>query len=243
MKATLITALCVFSAFTPLAWATSTVSTPQHLEKKEPVAGIQLGQTRVVIEPGKHAAQFSINNHADRPFIISAFILDKNNQSSHAFAVDPSVFQLPARNKVSVRILQLENLPDDKESFFWLQVNSVVARSNENNNPDGALNLALGQKIKIFYRPKGLEGDARYAAENLQWHWQDGYLLAVNPTKFWISMSHININGQKHNISDMIQPLGNFKFKTPKLNGSEKDGFAFIDEYGGEVKLPFNIVK
>ena len=209
----------------------------------EPVTGIQLGQTRVVIKPGEHTSYFNVISHDDRPFVISAFVLDQNEKRSRAFAVEPGVFQLPGRQKVSVRVLQLESLPTDKESLFWLQVNSVVARSESTKQESNALNLALGQRIKLFYRPKGLEGDARYAAENLQWHWKDGYLTAMNPTKFWVSMSYITINGKKHNISDMVQPSGDFKFKTPKLTGVENDGFAFVDEYGGEVKLPFNLVK
>ena len=243
MKIKLITTAWIGLLSTFSVLATPVSDTKQGISSAEPVTGIQLGQTRVVIEPGKQASQFTINNHADRPFVISAFVLDQNNNSSRAFAVDPSIFQLPAREKVSIKVLQLEKLPDDKESFFWLQVNSVVARSEDSKEESGALKLALGQKIKLFYRPKGLDGDAQYAAENLVWQWKNGYLTAVNPTKLWVSMSSITINGKKHNISDMIQPSGTFKFKTPKLTDFENDEFAYINEYGGEVTLPFNLVK
>ena len=229
--------------FAPYVMATEPVQEQIANVSTEPVTGIQLGQTRVVIKPGEHTSYFNVISHDDRPNIVSAFILDQNEKRSRSFAVEPSVFQLAGRQKVSVRILQLESLPTDKESLFWLQVNSVVARPEAQKQDSSSLNLALGQRIKLFYRPKGLEGDARYAAESLKWHWKDGYLTAINPTKFWVSILYITINGKKYNISDMVQPSGNFKFKTPKLLDYENDGFAFIDEYGGEIKLPFNVIK
>lgn len=241
MKKTLMTSLLVLTCFSPCAMAATEAQIQAPSEMAEPVTGIQLGQTRVVITPGEHSSYFNIMSHDDRPYVISAFVLDENNKRSRAFAVDPGIFQLPGREKVSVRVLQLESLPVDQESLFWLQVNSLVARSDSSTKDSNALNLALGQRIKLFYRPTGLDGDAKYAAENLQWHLKDGYLTAVNPTKFWISMSSITINGKHHNISDMVRPLGNFKIKASNIG--PEDGFAVINEYGGEVKLPFKMVK
>lgn len=243
MKKTLITSFIALTCLVPPVMAETQPQETKLSLIAEPITGIQLGQTRVVIKPGEHTSYFNVISHDDRPFVISAFVLDQDEKRSRSFAVEPGVFQLPGRQKVSVRVLQLESLPTDKESLFWLQVHSVVARTEAQNQKSSSLKLAVGQRIKLFYRPKGLEGDARYAAENLQWQWKDGYLTAVNPTKFWVSMSYITINGKKHYISDMVQPSGDFKFKTPKLTGVENDGFAFVDEYGGEVKLPFNLVK
>ena len=241
MKKTLITSLLALTCFIPYAMAETPASKVPAPEVAEPVTGIQLGQTRVVIKPGEQSSYFNVISHDDRPFVISGYVLDENEKRSRAFAVDPGVFQLPGREKVSVRVLQLEALPQDQESLFWLQVNSVVARSEDKNQKGGALSLALGQRIKLFYRPAELEGDAQYAAESMVWQWKDGYLTAVNPTKFWVSMSYITINGKKHNISDMVRPSGTFKFKTSKLSNAPEDGFAFVNEYGGEVKLPFKM--
>lgn len=241
MKKTLITSLLTLTCFIPCVMAETPSQKGFSSEMAKPITGIQLGQTRVVIKPGEQSSYFNVISHDDRPFIISSYVLDENEKRSRAFAVDPGVFQLPGREKVSVRVLQLEALPQDKESLFWLQVNSVVARPEDKNQKGGALNIALGQRIKLFYRPAKLEGDAQYAAESLIWQWKDGYLTAVNPTKFWVSMTDITINGKNYKINDMVRPAGAFKVKTSKPNNAPDDGFAFVNEYGGEVKLPFKM--
>ena len=96
MKKTLITSLLTLTCFIPYAMAETPASKVSTSEVAEPVTGIQLGQTRVVIKPGERSSFFNVISHDDRPFVISGYVLDENEKRSRAFAVDPGVFQLPA---------------------------------------------------------------------------------------------------------------------------------------------------
>ncbi|RDL19866.1 pili/flagellar assembly PapD-like chaperone [Serratia fonticola] len=49
-------------------------------------------------------------------------------------------------------------LPMDKESVFWLNVLEVPAKSQATTG-ENRLQMAFRPRIKLFFRPKGLDGN------------------------------------------------------------------------------------
>ncbi|MGM1329379.1 fimbrial biogenesis chaperone, partial [Klebsiella michiganensis] len=58
------------------------------------------------------------------------------------------------------------SLPEDRESVFWLNVKSIPATDDSvpNNN---VLQVVVKSRLKIFYRPAGLEGQPETAYHHL----------------------------------------------------------------------------
>lgn len=84
----------------------------------------------------------------------------------------------------------------DKESVFWLNVLEVPAKKQA--KPDeNYLQMAFRSRIKVFYRPAGLAGNANDAAQAVTWSVKGSSLQAFNPTPYYVSFVSLTVNGKK----------------------------------------------
>ena len=195
-----------------------------------------MDRTRVVIEGGKTEESLGVLNYLKHPVLVQTSFFTSNNEKSSAFLASPPLYRLDAQRSNRIRIHQVESLPEDIESVFWIQVTFIPTTSS---NAQQKMGLGYGQRIKLFYRPKNLQGDCRYVADQLKWDYQNGILFVQNPTKLSISMVRLDINGQSIN-TQMLMPNSKFQWKLPTKQ-LQKFSFKYIDEYGGlrtkEVQL------
>ena len=211
------------------------ISTLSSVQAKEP-DGVGLDRTRVVIDGGKAEATLGVSNFLKKPVLVQTSFLDSKKLNSSAFLASPPLYRLDAQSSNRIRILQVESLPDDIESVFWVQVTFIPTTSTTEQRQMG---IGYGQRIKLFYRPKNLQGDCRYVADQLKWDFQGGTLSVQNPTKLSISMVTLDLNGKSID-AQMLMPNSKFPWKLPN---KQLQGFSFkyIDEYGGlrtkEVQL------
>ena len=216
----------------PLMFSVSTLS-PVHAQE---IDGVTVDRTRVVIDGGKAEATLGISNFLKQPVLVQTSFLDFDKTKSSSFLASPPLYRLDARRSNRIRIIKVEALPDDVESVFWIQVTFIPTTSK---NEQAQMGVGYGQRIKLFYRPKNLQGDCRYVADQLKWDYQGGTLTVQNPTKLSISMVKLNLNGQSID-ANMLMPNSKFQWKLPN---KQLQGFSFkyIDEYGGlrtkEVQL------
>ncbi|WP_431223071.1 fimbrial biogenesis chaperone [Serratia sp. L9] len=71
--------------------------------------------------------------------------------------------------------------------------------------------MAFRTRVKLFYRPANLSGEANDAPEKLQWSYVAGGVKVKNPTPFYVSFTEINaITNQKKSAlashGDMLAP-------------------------------------
>jgi P pilus assembly chaperone PapD len=52
------------------------------------------------------------------------------------------------------------SLPEDRESVFWLNVKSIPA-TDDSVPHNNVLQVVVKSRLKLFYRPAGLEGSRR----------------------------------------------------------------------------------
>ena len=134
-------------------------------------------------------------------------------------------------------------LPADRESVFYLNVLEVPPRPKagaEGEQPN-YIQFAVRTRLKIFYRPKGLPGNAASAVGGLQWHLveRDADRVVVecrNPTAFNVSFNKIVMKGSKPSDEftggGMCPAKGSERFTVAPGTSDEMD-LGVINDYGG----------
>lgn len=121
------------------------------------VAGISLSATRVVFDGAHKEANVTVRNGGQDVLIQSWIDSDDGLNRTVPFAVTPPLARVVAKQQQLLRILyEGTGLPQDRESVVWLNVQEIPQASEQANT----LQLAVRQRIKVFFRPAGLPGDA-----------------------------------------------------------------------------------
>lgn len=200
--------------------------------------GFQLDRSRVLFEEGKTSVSFGVSNHYDAPALAKASVMNVDGTPSTAFASSPSIFQIPPKSTSQAQVVLLEQLPQDRESVFWLRVTTILANGNKAEQ-DNTIEFALAQRIKLFYRPKGLDEKCSGAAEQIRWEPTKTGIKAVNPSKVSMSLVNLKSSAKTFPIKDIVLPLSE---KEWKLDVKPRDivSFSYIDELGNHVEVPLN---
>lgn len=159
-------------------------------------AALNLMQTRLIYEEGREASLLVRNGGAE-PSLLQAWV-DKGDERqgpaevSTPFLVVPPMMRLGPDRGQSLRILgaDLRQLPRDRESLFWLNVLGLPPKASTSA---ASVQLAYRTRIKLFYRPTGLQGTVAEAVARLGWQASAGELRVTNPSPFHINLSEVLI--------------------------------------------------
>ncbi|QNH80805.1 molecular chaperone [Pseudomonas protegens] len=213
-------------------------------------AGISLSATRLVFD-GKHKeAGITVRNNGEDVLIQSWIDTDATDAHSAPFAVTPPLVKVADNEQQLLRVIyEGAGMPTDKESVVWLNVQEIPQASKTQNT----LQLAVRQRIKVFFRPAGLKSDAFLAPTELLWRLeeQDGKtILSVNnPGLFHVSIAHIKLqSGQLTEVpfdSAMIAPGEQKKFLLKQLNHNSTPNLSFgsINDYGAQDHYTAQLTK
>lgn len=187
------------------------------------------------MENGRSTVAFVLSNTSSIPFLTKAWIEDVHgNKTEKLMVVPPVVLSVPNKfNRFQVTVLEPHELPQDKESVFYLQTHS----SPGNGAPDNTLNVSYNTKLKVFYRPKGLSGNMNDAIESLQWSLKDGVLTAKNASNFNVSVITIGLDNNFKKLSGfIIAPRSSAQFKVKEKYSKEVlVRWAAMDDYGSSL--------
>lgn len=205
-------------------------------------ATISLNGTRVVFDGRNREATVTVSNQGEDILIQSWLEPQHEDDPELPFVVTPPLARLPAKQQQLIRVLyEGSGMPTDKESAFWLNVQEIPQTAPGEN----LLQLAVRQRIKVFYRPPELSDDVTQAPENLQWRLlrENGKTLlrADNPSRFHITLVALQFGAGKSGkpISDanMIAPGASQQWELP-ANGALPDAelnYSIINDFGGYV--------
>ena len=209
--------------------------------------GIQLGQSRILIEDGAKKAGYALTNHYSSPVLASGTVTNFDGSPTSVFAVSPSIYQIPAGSTAQGNIIQLQQLPQDRESVFWLRIKTVVAeeKKNDDKNPksvsnSGQFGISIAQRIKIFYRPNGVNEKCAKAVENLSWKKNKNGITVNNKSKVSVSIVEIAEGKKVHKISDVLMPLSSATYSL-NINNWERLSMKYVDEYGNFIDVPIEV--
>lgn len=197
--------------------------------------GLALSDTRLIVKDGRTSVAIVMSNTTSIPFLTKAWIEDdQGNKTEDVMVVPPVVLSVPNKFvRFQVSILNPQNLPQDRESIFYLHTHSTPG----NGNPNNALNVSYNSVLKVFYRPKGLDGSMTQAIESLQWTLKDGVLTAKNDSNFNLSIVTIALNKTYKQLSGfVIPPHESAEFQvTEKYPKQVTVRWAAMDDYGSPL--------
>ncbi|WDH21995.1 molecular chaperone [Pseudomonas chlororaphis] len=231
MKASLLTRLALASAMTLFASMAS--------------AGITLDGTRVIFSAPAKETSVVVRNQGSNDIMVQSWVEpDTNGPATDVpFAITPPLVRLGGNKQQILRILyQGQGLPTDKESVFWLAVQEIPQKAKDENT----LQIAIRQRVKLFYRPANLPDTAANAAKSLQWKLveQNGkaVLSVTNPSAYHVSFSGstVTLRNGKDKGTATAEMLAPGATRTVEIKGSAgvRSGtttveFDSINDYGG----------
>jgi chaperone protein EcpD len=216
----------IYHAFGLLAVALFTTSS---------LASVVISGTRVIYPSDAKEVSVKLNNVGPSPVLIQSWI-DTGDVTAKPAAIQVPFVLTPPMNRVepskgqTLRISYTGGaLPMDRESVFWLNVLEVpakkVAKAEEN-----LLQMAFRSRIKLFYRPVGLVGNANDAVKAVTWSAKGNSLQAINPTPYHVSFASIKVNGKTVE-GEMVAPHGTQTFTLSVKAGNNVTG-DFVNDYG-----------
>lgn len=212
-------------------------------------AAVALDRTRVVFNGEQKSVSLTITNkNPQLPYLAQGWIEnDKSEKVTSPFVVLPPVQRLEPGKTSQVRIEALPEiaaLPQDRESLFYFNLREIPPKSDKPN----VLQLALQSKIKLFYRPKGIEISD---TEKMNEPWQEKLTLtkqgnqyvAKNPSPFYVTIigaaATANAPITKQFDAVMVAPFGEATLGVPSAELGNTPVLTYINDYGGRLKLHF----
>ena len=227
------------------AWATAAVLCACAATTR---ASVVVGGTRVVFPAQRGEASVRLTNENNHAALVEAWIDtgDINstpNSVTTPFLLTPPLFRMDPQKDQTLRIIYTQvsqPLPADRESLFWLNVLEIPPKpTGQQAAGQNYLQFAIRSRLKLFYRPANLPGNAMKAPEKLNFTAQGTTLVVHNPTPYYVTISKLSLGHDNTSIdgaSGMVAPLGDLRLP---LNGYAQApsagtpvAFTAIDDYG-----------
>jgi len=168
------------------------------------LASITITGTRVIYPAAEKEITVRLNNRADRPSLVQAWI-DNGDVSQTLDKIDVPFILLPpfcrieAHKGQTLRMVYNGNkLHATQESLFWLNVLDIPPKDKKLAGKN-QLQMAMRSRIKIFFRPASLsEEGAKQAAVSLIWRKgsKSDRLTAINPSPYFVNVSRVSADAR-----------------------------------------------
>ncbi|MGU7771926.1 fimbria/pilus periplasmic chaperone [Burkholderia sp. MR1-5-21] len=169
-------------------------------------ASVVISGTRVIFPAAEREVTVKITNDGNAPVLVQTW-LDNGDanaapeQIDVPFTLTPAMFRMEPGKGQSLRLIHTnEPLPKDKESLFWLNVLEVPPKAA--NDDRNKVQIAFRTRIKVIYRPDGLQGKAEDAPAQVKWEvvGENGKyaLKATNPTQYIVNIGEIALKADGH---------------------------------------------
>ncbi|RXT76256.1 pilus assembly protein [Pseudomonas syringae] len=208
-------------------------------------AGIVLNTTRVIYQGTDKEVSLGVNNGGGgeiprRSWLEPPVAAVSTHESlpNLPFIVTPALARMAGGGRQLLRIIHSgADMPTDRESVLWLNVQEIPQTAAENT-----LQIAVRQRIKVFFRPDGLQGDPQQAPEKLNWQWVDDTGVQVeNPGPYHVSMLRVSIRQHDTELarldSQMLAPHQRLRIQLQHTSASAPLLLSFVslNDYGGQV--------
>ncbi len=156
-----------------------------------------------------------------------------DQRRSLPFVVTPPLSRLAVDGRQALRILYHgSGMPQDRESLMHLYVLEVPRREEGHRQ----LNIAVRQRINVFYRPQGLAGDPAETARVFQAASKAGVLKINNPTPYYASLEAVRLDGIPLERYVLLAPGGQVELTLPgRISSFMQHRLLYnaLTDYGG----------
>lgn len=198
-------------------------------------AGVVVGGTRVIYSAEKKEALLTVSNtEQEKGYLIQSWVecVNAPQTCSSPLTATPPLFRLDAGKENIIRLIKRgEDLPANQESVFWLNIKSIPATKKSDAN---ALQISVRTKVKVFYRPAGLNAhDANNAFTKLKFTAGKNFIDIYNPTAYHISFFKIKIDNRPIYSPGMVSPYAHLRLPA---NSAHRIEWSAINDQGGITK-------
>lgn len=212
------------------------------------LASVTLLGSRVVYPAQAREKTLQFSNDDEVPALIQIWMDIDNPKSTPEsadapFIATPQIFRMNPRSGQVVRLMYTgKGLPADRESLFHINFLQVPA-AKQTDADKNKLMLLVTNRLKLFYRPEGLVGDANHVAERLRIQRNGNILRVSNPTPYYANISYArNVTGNQSlriEQADMIRPYAQVQWPLSAAlpKGKLRIELGIINDYGVEVAV------
>ncbi|HFI5337026.1 TPA: molecular chaperone [Serratia liquefaciens] len=212
--------------------------------------GLNINATRVVVTQAEGGTRLITGNSSDIPYLMNIrFSATPDGKGSAPFLASPPVYRLEAGGSNVVKIMAGDTrmLPRDRESVFYLSANGIP-RSNPLTRDGsgfvgGGLSYAVGNQIKLFYRPTGLPGTAKAAISGLKLNRVAEGVRVSNPSAYHVTLASLRLGGQSVTFNAtqpaMLAPFGSATYRVHgayPISAAGKAEWKAINDSGAQVR-------
>lgn len=203
-------------------------------------AGVIISGTRVIYPADQKEVTVKIDNVGNSPVLVQSWIDNgdadaKPEKISVPFILTPPINRIEPKKGQTLRLSYTgAPLPANKESVFWLNVLEIPAK-DKTLQSDNQLQMAFRSRIKLFFRPDGLVGNANDAVKALTWRATASGIEVSNPTPFHVSLVEV-VQGGKKVDGQMVPPNGSLTFSGLQgVRAGSQLAVSSVNDYGAVV--------
>ncbi|MCS2159532.1 molecular chaperone [Scandinavium sp. H11S7] len=195
--------------------------------------GIQIGRTRVIYDASKKEVALPvINKENELPWLVQSWVDTGDGKTRGPFIVTPPLFRLNAQREQSLRIIWSGAvMQEDRESLYYINVRTIPGSDTKDENKN-VLRLIYKTRLKLFFRPKDLEGEPGEACAQLQFTLNGDDLQVKNPSRYYIVFDSLYFGNKQIRHADMIAPLAGTSFPLPVKTEGHNITWRCITDYG-----------
>ena len=218
----------MFSKLKTFCVITALISITQYAS-----AGVIVGGTRVIYNAAQKETSIAVRNpEKTTPYLMQSWVENASptDSSKAPFIITPPLFRLDAGQENTLRIVRIGGqLPEDRESLFWLNIKSIPSSSKAETNQ---LQISVKTRIKLIYRPASLAANAPESYKRLTFSRQGNQLQVTNPTAYQIAFYSVKVGGVEIKEPGSITPFGTLSLPLP-AGASGQVSWQTINDFGG----------
>lgn len=162
-------------------------------------ASVVINATRVIYPQNAKFINVQLANKSTTPHLVQSWIDDGRSDVSPEninvpFSVAPAVVQIGINEGQVLKVVarNADSLPKDRESVYWLNVLDVPPVPEVKEDKANYLQVALRSRIKLFYRPKGLDIKSEDIDAHLSVSNQEGKVCLNNASPYYVTVMEIS---------------------------------------------------
>ncbi|WP_085651506.1 molecular chaperone [Lonsdalea britannica] len=210
-------------------------------------AAINLDRTRVVYDGAEQTTTVTLTNeNGSLPFLAQSWLTDSEHRKISApLMVLPPLQRIEAGGRTLIRLVKtsgIDQLPQDRESLFYLNVREIPPKPEKAN----VLQIAVQSEIKVFYRPKSIKPVKDDVWQRRLKIRKSGQQFVVeNPTPYYITVSNIQLRSGEKGSSSLLKDRAFMIAPKSSVNVDVKDpsvqafSLYYVNDFGGHPELRF----
>ncbi len=197
-------------------------------------AAIVTGGTRFIYNSNAESLTVNVRNTATDSYLVKTTIIageQDGNVAPVPFVATPPLFLLKGGRENTLRILFTGgNLPTDRESVFWLTIAGIPTTPSAGGS--NTVQVALRNRMKLFWRPANLQGNTAEAYRHLTWSRTGDRVVVTNPTPWYVTLIRLTSNGQPLPEPGMVAPFSSLSESWCPRQGNCKLQWQTLNDYG-----------